>query len=99
VVSWTWRQFRRMCASRIAPPVFFGLAPAARSPTSLGIIRDSALSFIQEPFRLSERELFTLRMLDGGFGTPEIPMFIEQADTDSLRKVRYVKTLAPMARK
>jgi hypothetical protein len=34
-------------------------------------------SFIQEPFRLSERELFTSRMLDGGFGAPEIPMFIE----------------------
>jgi hypothetical protein len=47
-------------------------------------------SFIQEPFRISERELFTLRMLDGGFGAPEIPMFIEQADSYSLRKARSV---------
>src|SRR5262245_37628751 len=47
-------------------------------------------SFIQEPFRLSESELFTFRMLDGGFGAPEIPMFIEQADSDSLRNARSV---------
>jgi len=47
-------------------------------------------SFIQEPFRISERKLFTLRMLDGGFGAPEIPMFVEQADSDSLRKARFV---------
>jgi hypothetical protein len=38
-------------------------------------------------------------MLEGGFGAPEIPMFIEQSDSDSLRKVRSVKTLAHMARK
>jgi hypothetical protein len=38
-------------------------------------------------------------MLDGGFGAPEISMFIEQADSDSLRKAHSVKTLAHMARK
>jgi hypothetical protein len=38
-------------------------------------------------------------MLESGFGAPEIPMFIEQADGNSLREVRSVKTLAHMARK
>jgi len=36
-------------------------------------------------------------MPDSGFGAPEPPTFTEQLDSDSLRKVRSVKTLRQMA--